>query len=132
MPRCASNSGTPQRNVTLPQTAIAYNPYGSTVFLVEDKGKDDTGEPKLVARQAFVTTGATRGDQVAVLKGVNEGDTVVTAGQHKLQKGSLVTVDNTVSRRTIRNPTTGGSIGVANEIHGPIHPPAGAGERSSA
>ncbi len=98
------NSGTPQRNVTLPQTAIAFNPYGSTVFLVEDKGKDDKGEPKLVAKQAFVTTGATRGDQIAVLKGVNEGDTVVTAGQNKLHQGSLVTVNNTVQSSNDPNP----------------------------
>jgi membrane fusion protein (multidrug efflux system) len=98
------DSGTPQRNVTLPQTAIAFNPYGSTVFLVEDKGKDDKGEPKLVAKQAFVTTGATRGDQIAVLKGVNEGDTVVTAGQNKLHQGSLVTVNNTVQSSNDPNP----------------------------
>ena len=34
-------------------------------------------KPELVARQVFVTTGATRGDQVAILKGVSEGDTVI-------------------------------------------------------
>lgn len=42
----------------------------------------------------FVTTGATRGDQVAVLKGINEGDTVVTSGQIKLHNGSLVKINN--------------------------------------
>ena len=30
--------GAPERRITLPQTAIAYNPYGSTVFLVEQNG----------------------------------------------------------------------------------------------
>ena len=80
--------GAPQKYVTLPQTAVAYNPYGGTVYLVENKGKDANGQPKLVARQTFVTTGATRGDQVAILKGVEPGDTVVTAGQIKLRNGS--------------------------------------------
>ncbi len=80
--------GAPQHHITLPQTAIAYNPYGSTVFLVEQQGAAQT------ARQTFVTTGATRGDQVAVLSGVKEGDIVVTAGQMKLHNGSPVTIDN--------------------------------------
>jgi membrane fusion protein (multidrug efflux system) len=82
--------GAPQHQITLPQTAIAYNPYGSTVFLVEQNGAART------ARQTFVTTGATRGDQVAVLSGVKEGDVVVTAGQMKLHNGSPVTIDNKV------------------------------------
>jgi membrane fusion protein (multidrug efflux system) len=51
----------------------------------------------LTARQTFVTTGATRGDQVAVLKGVNDGDTVVTAGQLKLHNGSPIAIDNSIT-----------------------------------
>ena len=74
------DTGAPQKFVTLPQTAIAYNSYGDIVYLVEDKGKDANGKPQLVAQQTFVTTGATRGDQVAIVKGVKDGDTVVTAG----------------------------------------------------
>ncbi len=96
--------GTPQRYVTLPQTAIAYNPYGSTVYVVDDKGKDAKGQPQLVARQNFVTTGATRGDQVAVLSGVKEGETVVTAGQIKLHNGSPLVVNNTVQPTADANP----------------------------
>jgi membrane fusion protein, multidrug efflux system len=85
-----------QRYITLPQTAIAYNPYGSTVYLVDEKGKDAKGQPQLVARQTFVTTGATRGDQVAVLSGVKEGETVVTAGQIKLHNGTPLLINNTI------------------------------------
>ena len=82
--------GAPQQHITLPQTAIAYNPYGSTVYLVEQNGAART------AHQVFVTTGATRGDQVAVLSGVKEGDVVVTAGQMKLHNGSPVAINNSV------------------------------------
>ncbi|MBV8939748.1 MAG: efflux RND transporter periplasmic adaptor subunit [Alphaproteobacteria bacterium] len=89
-------TGAPQRLLTLPQTAVTFNPYGSTVFLVEEKGKDEKGNPKLVAKQSFVTTGEKRGDQVAILKGVNEGDTVVISGQIKLQNGTPVVVDNSI------------------------------------
>jgi membrane fusion protein (multidrug efflux system) len=98
------DSGAVQRFVTLPQTAVAYNSYGSTVFLVDDQGKDAKGEPKLVARQVIVTTGATRGDQVAILTGVKEGDTVVTAGQIKLRQGSLIAVNNSVPPLNEPNP----------------------------
>ena len=89
-------TGAAQRLITLPQTAVSYNPYGSLVYLVDDKGKDPDGKPQLTARQVFVTTGATRGDQVAILKGVAEGDMVVTSGQIKLRNGVPVVVDNRV------------------------------------
>jgi len=50
------------------------------VFVVEEsKGKDD--KPALLAQQKFVTTGEARGDQVAILTGIKEGDTVVTPGR---------------------------------------------------
>lgn len=94
----------PQKFITLPQTAIAYNSYGNIVYIVDDKGKDANGQPQLVARQTFVTTGATRGDQVAVLNGVKEGETVVTAGQVKLRNGVPVKIDNTVQPTNDPNP----------------------------
>ncbi len=88
--------GAPQRLVTLPQTAISYNPYGDLVYVVDSKGKSPDGKETLVANQTFVTLGATRGDQVAVLKGVDEGQVVVTAGQMKLRNGVPVAINNTV------------------------------------
>jgi membrane fusion protein (multidrug efflux system) len=88
-------SGGPQRFLTLPQTAVSYNPFGDTVFVVEEsKGKDD--KVALVAQQKFVTTGEARGDQVAILSGIKEGDTVVTAGQIKLRSGIPVVVNNSI------------------------------------
>jgi len=90
-------TGSPKNYVTLPQTAITYNPYGDTVYIVDSKGTDAEGKPQLVARQTFIAVGSTRGDQVAVLKGVEEGDMIVTAGQIKLHNGSVVLIDNTVT-----------------------------------
>ena len=89
------DTGAPQKFVTLPQTAIAYNSYGDIVYLV-DKGKDASGKEQLVARQTFVTTGATRGDQVAIVSGVKDGDTVVSAGQVKLRNGTPLLINNAV------------------------------------
>jgi membrane fusion protein (multidrug efflux system) len=98
------STGAPQNYVTLPQTAITYNPYGNTVYIVDDKGKDASGKSQLVARQNFVTTGTTRGDQVAILKGVNEGEMVVTSGQIKLHNGSTVLIDNSVQPTADASP----------------------------
>ncbi len=84
--------GTVERRLTLPQTAITFNPYGETVFLVKPAAA--AGE-KPTAQQAFVTTGATRGDQIAILGGIEEGDEVVTSGQLKLKNGTPLIIDNT-------------------------------------
>jgi membrane fusion protein, multidrug efflux system len=90
------STGAPRNYITLPQTAITYNPYGDTVYIVDSKAAQDGGKPQLVARQTFVTMGPTRGDQVAVLKGVNEGETIVTAGQIKLHNGTALLIDNSI------------------------------------
>ena len=91
--------------LTLPQTAVTYNPYGSTVFIAKPTGKKDKqGKPALEAQQVFVTTGPTRGDQVAILKGVDEGATVVTSGQLKLKNGTPLIVNNKVLPANSPNP----------------------------
>jgi membrane fusion protein, multidrug efflux system len=90
--------------ITLPQTAITYNPYGDTVFVVQQSGVDDKGKPKLTAQQRFVQLGATRGDQVAVRSGVAAGEVIVTSGQMKLRNGSLVAVNNSVAPRNEISP----------------------------
>jgi membrane fusion protein (multidrug efflux system) len=112
-------SGGEQRFITLPQTAVSFNPYGATVYIVKDASKeppkdaakDSSGKPAdaktadakgaevksgLIAKQSFVVTGETRGDQVAILSGVNVGDMVVTSGQLKLRNNSPVSIDNKV------------------------------------
>jgi len=98
-------AGTPKRQLTLPVTSITFNPYGSTVFVVEPAGKDDKGKDRFKVTQTFVKTGEIRGDQVAVLSGVQEGQTVVTAGQLKLTNGTSVVIDNTVQPDGSATPT---------------------------
>jgi membrane fusion protein (multidrug efflux system) len=97
--------GDQMKMLTLPQTAVTYNPYGSTVFIAKPTGKKDKqGKPALEAQQVFVTTGPTRGDQVAILKGVDEGATVVTSGQLKLKNGTPLIVNNKVLPANSPNP----------------------------
>jgi membrane fusion protein (multidrug efflux system) len=100
----AIDSGDSTAEITIPQTCITYNPYGDTVYvLMRAKGSD--GKPKDTVEQHFVKLGATRGDQVAVLSGIHEGDVVVSAGQIKLRSGSTVVVNNTVQPTNDVNPT---------------------------
>ncbi|PWB94159.1 efflux RND transporter periplasmic adaptor subunit [Methylosinus sporium] len=88
-------TGNPERLITLPQTAIVYAPFGNSVFLVQKSAAADDKGAGLSAQQAFVRLGATRGDEVAVLEGVTEGATVVTAGQVKLRNGSPLKISDT-------------------------------------
>jgi membrane fusion protein (multidrug efflux system) len=82
-----------QNVLTLPQVAISYNPYGDSVFVVED-AVDENGDAVLVAKSVFVTLGETRGDQVAILNGLEAGQRVVSAGQLRLRNGSRVVLDD--------------------------------------
>ncbi|KTD58061.1 hemolysin D [Legionella sainthelensi] len=87
--------GNKQSYLTIPQSAITFNPYGDIVYLVKDSGKkDNKNQPILVVQQVFVTVGDTRGDQIAVLKGLHQGDVIVTSGQLKLKNGSQVVINN--------------------------------------
>jgi membrane fusion protein (multidrug efflux system) len=96
--------GQPQRHLTLPQTAVSYNPYGDTVYVIESSGKAEGGESTLIARQTFVTLGETRGDQIAILKGIEEGERIVTAGQLKLKNGSPVVINNEIQPSNEKAP----------------------------
>jgi len=101
--RVAVIAGDKKHYLTLPQTAITYNPYGATVFVAEKK--PGGSDKDLIAQQAFVTLGPTRGDQVAVVKGVKEGDQVVTSGQMKLVNGAPLIIDNSVLPANDPNPS---------------------------
>jgi membrane fusion protein (multidrug efflux system) len=81
--------------IALPASAISYAPYGDSVFVVEQlEGPDGTRYQGV--RQQFVKLGASRGDQVAVLSGLEAGQQVVSSGGFKLRNGAAVNVDNDV------------------------------------
>jgi membrane fusion protein (multidrug efflux system) len=88
------NTGEAARYLTLPQTAVSYNPYGNIVYIIQKSHKDK--KHPLTVVQTFVKTGQTRGDQVAILSGLKEEDLIVTSGQLKLKNNTPVVIDNTV------------------------------------
>ena len=61
-------------------------------------------------QQVFVTTGETRGDQVAILKGLKEGQQVVTSGQVKLKNGTPIVIDNSVAAGQQPEPHPAGTL----------------------
>lgn len=73
--------------ITVPRTAVSYNTYGDYVFLIAE---NDQGE-LAVSRQS-VTTGDVRGDRVAVLDGLEDGDQVVAKGLLRLRAGQRVEI----------------------------------------
>ena len=81
--------------MALPASAINYAPYGDSVYVVADL-KDPNGKSYRGVRQQVVKLGATKGDQVGVLSGINPGEEIVTSGVFKLRNGAAVQVDNKV------------------------------------
>lgn len=104
----------------IPITAVQYATFGDSVFIIEEANdsepdvKNETENETVQAtapeiadsenastplrvRQQFVKLGETRGDFVAVDKGLEEGQQVVSAGVFKLRKGAPVVINNDVA-----------------------------------
>jgi membrane fusion protein (multidrug efflux system) len=104
-----------ERQLTVvPRTAVNYSSYGTSVFVVQKK-KDAPppappapGQPPatdLEVVQRFVKTGEARGDFVAVLEGLREGEQIATSGLLKLRNGQPVIINNTIEPKPELNPT---------------------------
>jgi membrane fusion protein (multidrug efflux system) len=89
------SAGGSRRVVTLPASAVSYAPYGDSVFVIGEMDSRD-GQKYRGARQQFVKLGGARGDQVAVLDGVEAGQEVATSGVFKLRSGAAVQVNNEI------------------------------------
>lgn len=107
------DTGAAQKVIVIPQTAISFNPYGNSVYVISQtaRGKDEKdmqGKPltgnKLLVKQRFVKTGATRGDLVAVTDGLKPGERVVTSGLLKLRNDAEVTINNKVQPTASETP----------------------------
>jgi membrane fusion protein (multidrug efflux system) len=87
--------GASRQIIPLPASAINYAPYGDSVFVVTDL-QDPKGKTYKGVRQQVVKVEGSRGDQVAVISGVNPGDEIVTSGVFKLRNGAAVQVNNKI------------------------------------
>jgi membrane fusion protein (multidrug efflux system) len=82
-----------QNVIMIPSTSVQYAPYGDSVFVIEQM-KDPQGKEYTGVREQTVTLGKTKGDQIAVLKGLKPGDEIATSGVFKLRQGGAVKVSN--------------------------------------
>ncbi len=93
----------PDQVVAVPATAISYASYGNSVFVVEQiKGLD--GAEYLGVRQQPIKLGRTRGDQVAIIEGLQGDEEVVSSGVFKLRNNMPVRVNNAVTPDNNSNP----------------------------
>ena len=95
--RVAINVGESREVVVVPRTAISFNPYGNSVFvLTETESKGANDKPMYSVKQRFVQTGETRGDLIVIDSGLEVGETVATTGLLKLRGSAAVFIDNTL------------------------------------
>jgi membrane fusion protein, multidrug efflux system len=95
--------GSPREVIPLPASAINYAPYGDSVYVITNM-TDPKGRPYRGVRQQVVKVEGSRGDQVAVVSGLNPGDEVVSSGVFKLRNGAPVQVNNAVKPNNSTNP----------------------------
>ena len=80
-----------EKALIVPATSVLFAPFGDSVYVLEPDKDDKT---RLVARQRFVRVGERRGDFVAIVSGLKEGETLVSNGAFKLRNGMPVVVKN--------------------------------------
>lgn len=93
--------------VIVPSTAISYSLYGNAVYVIEkdkDGRKNQDGTDVLTVKRIFVTTGEQQGNYTVIKNGINAGQLVVSAGDIKLQNGTAVTINNSVTLNTSNDP----------------------------
>lgn len=77
--------------LTLPRTAVTYNPYGESVFVIVEK------DGQQVVQNRRIKTGEVREGRVEIIDGLQVGEVVVSAGHVKLRNGQAVSIDNSVT-----------------------------------
>jgi len=97
---------TRKNSTVVPTAAILRGPQGTFVYAVN---------PDKTVQDKVVTVSLTQGDTTVVTSGINPGDMVVTDGQDKLQRGSLIN-----ARSTSPNGGASGGRGVS-PINGAGH-----------
>ena len=78
----------------IPATAVVHEPFGDSVFIIEEGKTETNGVKPLLAQQRVVRLGARQGDFVVATEGVKAGDRIVSTGVFKLRPGMTVVIDN--------------------------------------
>src|ERR1043166_5479885 len=90
--------------LVVPGSAISYAPFGDSVFVIEKKTDEKTGQESKSIRQQFVKVGEARGDFVSITEGLKGGEIIVSTGVFKLRNGMPVTINNELAPKPQVNP----------------------------
>lgn len=77
--------------VVVPQTAVSFNPYGDSVWVL-----GASADGALTAERRVVTTGRRRGDLVQIVDGLAPGEQIAVSGLLKLRSGLPVRINNDI------------------------------------
>jgi membrane fusion protein, multidrug efflux system len=86
--RAQVDIGEPATVKLVPQTAMQFNPYGNSVFVIREEGEE------LRVTRRFVRTGERRGDLIEVIDGLEVGERVATSGLLKLRNDAVVVLSD--------------------------------------
>lgn len=86
--RVTLDLGNAREVMVVPQSAIQFDPYGNSVFILEE---DEEGD--LRAQRRFIRTGERRGDLIAITDGIEMNEQVATSGLLKLRNNALVEIN---------------------------------------
>jgi membrane fusion protein, multidrug efflux system len=100
---------TRKNSTVVPTAAILRGPQGTFVYTVN---------PDKTVQDKVVTVSLQQGDTTVITAGVNPGDTVVTDGQDKLQRGSTIAPRNVPAPNSGRQTAPGSSPSSSGETAG--------------
>lgn len=96
--------GEPRDVLMVPQTAVSFNPYGNSVYVIQGEGDGQGENSTLTVERRLVQTGERRGDMVAITDGLEAGDRVATSGLLKLRNDAPVKINNEIQPESDLDP----------------------------
>ena len=84
---------TPERVLSVPETAVSYSVNGNILYLLQES--EGAGEAPTV-ESVVVRTGQEHQGRVAVYGEIQAGNRIVTSGQNKLYRGARIAIDDSM------------------------------------
>jgi membrane fusion protein, multidrug efflux system len=88
--------------VSVPISSVSFSPFGNSVYQIGAETPD--GSPREITTHS-VTLGRRRGDQIAVLAGLEAGAEIISSGTFKIFPGAKAIVNNAATPDNLQSPT---------------------------
>ncbi|GAB1541168.1 efflux RND transporter periplasmic adaptor subunit [Scytonema sp. NUACC21] len=80
-----------QPGILIPTEAVSRVAGQTFVYVAQQQGQNQQGQPQLIARQKLVKLGDLQGNSYQVLEGLKPGDKLIVAGLLNLRNGAPIT-----------------------------------------